>query len=101
MAGWIAHARHVAEQPRVLLQALDRDADAGGFHLGKRPHQRSGGESASLRLAPLLTVVTQARQREHRQGDVRARAWRGGFGPRDASWREGVGWAWEGVVSGN
>ncbi|KLD62072.1 hypothetical protein Y882_17855 [Dyella japonica DSM 16301] len=91
MPGWIAHARHVAEQPGVLLQALDRGAEASGFRLGKRPYQRSGEESASLRLAPLLTVVMQASQREQRQGDVRASARRGGFGPRDACGREVVG----------
>ncbi|MET3653127.1 DUF1259 domain-containing protein [Dyella japonica] len=69
MAGWTARSGREAKQPGVLLQALNRDAEASGFHLGKRPHQRSDGESPGLRLARLLTVVTQARQREHRQSD--------------------------------
>jgi len=101
MAGWTARSGREAKQPGVLLQALNRDAEASGFHLGKRPHQRSDGESPGLRLARLLTVVTQARQREHRQGDGRASASRGGFGRRDASGTKVVGRASEGNVSGN
>lgn len=61
MAGWTTHGWRVTKQPGVPQQALDRRAEADGFRLGKRAHQRSGGESPRLRLAPLLTVVTQAR----------------------------------------
>jgi hypothetical protein len=75
------HSRLVTEQARVLLQAMDGRAQACRDGHGKRPWQRSAGESSRLRVAALLAVDTQAREGEHRQGDVTASALTQGFGP--------------------
>jgi hypothetical protein len=77
------HSRLDTEQAGVLLQAVDGRAQAGGDGHGKRPWQRSAGESPRLRVAALLAVDTQAREGEHRQGDVTASAVAQGCGPCD------------------
>jgi hypothetical protein len=75
------HSTLVTEQAGVLLKAVDGHAQAGRDGHGKRPWQRSAGESSRLRVAALLAVETQAREGEHRQGDVTASAMTKGFGP--------------------
>jgi hypothetical protein len=75
------HSTLVTEQAGVLLQAVDGRAQAGRDGHGKRPWQRSAGESPCLRVTALLTVDTQPREGEHRQGDVTASAMTQGFGP--------------------
>jgi hypothetical protein len=52
------HSRLVTEQAGVLLQAVDGYAEAGCDGHGKRPWQRSAGESPRLRAAGLLAVDT-------------------------------------------
>jgi len=74
------HSRLVIEQAGVLLEALDCRAQTGRDGHGKRPWQRSAGESPRLRIAALLAVDTQAREGEHCQSDVTARAVTQGFG---------------------
>jgi hypothetical protein len=75
------HSRLVTEQAGALLKAVDGRAQAGRDGYGKRPWQWPAGESPRLRVAALLAVETQAREGEHRQGDVAASAMTKGFGP--------------------
>jgi len=75
------HSMLVSGQTGDLLEALDGRAQTGRDGHGKRPRQRSAGESPRLRVPAFLAVDTQAREGEDRQGDVTASAMAQGFGP--------------------
>ncbi|KLD65356.1 hypothetical protein Y882_03515 [Dyella japonica DSM 16301] len=75
------HSRLVTEQAGVLLETVDRRAQAGRDGHGKPPWQRSAGESSRLCVAALLAVETQAREGEYRQGDIAAITVTQGLGP--------------------
>ena len=81
---WCVHWGPVTEQVVDLLEALDGRAQAGRDGHGKRPFQRSTGESRRPRLAALLAVDTQTREGKYRQSDVTASVTTKGFGPRHA-----------------
>jgi len=66
---------------RAYCWAVDGRAQVGRDGHGKRPWQRSAGESPRLRVAALLVIDTQAREGEYRQGDVAASGMTRGFGP--------------------
>jgi len=66
------HSGLVTELARDPLKTVDGGPKIGRDGHGKRPWQRSAGESPRLRVAALLAIDTQTCEREHRQGDVTA-----------------------------
>ena len=78
---WRVHSELVTEQAGALLEAADGGAQAGRDDRGKRPCQRPAGPSSYPRLPALLAVMTQTREREHRQGNVTAGARTKGIEP--------------------